>query len=113
MKWKKLKKLSVALTLAFALGAPLAPTWQGETAVCEAAKQSASGMQRIAEEWPDDAEVLLETSMGTMRGRQHENIRIFRGIPYAKPPVGEQSAMEPLHGEKLMLEINETLWGGK
>ncbi|MBQ9366013.1 MAG: carboxylesterase family protein [Schwartzia sp.] len=103
MKWNKLKKLSVALTLAFALGAPIAPTWQGETAVCEAAKQSASGMQRIAEEWPDDAEVLLETSMGTMRGRQHENIRIFRGIPYAKPPVGElrfapTEAAEPWDG---------------
>ena len=102
MNCKRLKKISAALAVALALGAPLAPAWQDESAVCEAAKASV-GMHRTAAAWPDEKDVLLETPMGTMRGRQHENIRIFRGIPYAKPPVGDlrfapTEAAEPWEG---------------
>jgi para-nitrobenzyl esterase len=33
-------------------------------------------------------DVVIETSAGRLRGRESEGLRIFRGVPYAEPPVG-------------------------
>lgn len=102
MKWNHLKKASAAFAVALALGAPLAPIWQDGATVCEAAKDP-DDLHKIAKPWPGETDVLLETPMGTLRGRRHENVRIFRGVPYAKPPVGElrfapTEAAEPWEG---------------
>lgn len=37
----------------------------------------------------DDLSPVVETSLGSVQGLLDEDIRIFRGIPYAEPPVGE------------------------
>ena len=36
----------------------------------------------------DDSSPVVETSLGSVQGTLDENIRVFRGIPYAEPPVG-------------------------
>ncbi|GAA4552626.1 carboxylesterase/lipase family protein [Amycolatopsis samaneae] len=34
-------------------------------------------------------EIVAETTAGAVRGREREGIRVFFGVPYAEPPVGE------------------------
>lgn len=36
----------------------------------------------------EDSSAVVETSLGSVQGLLDEDIRIFRGIPYAEPPVG-------------------------
>ena len=33
--------------------------------------------------------VQIRTAQGILEGEQRENLMIFRGVPYAKPPVSE------------------------
>ena len=32
---------------------------------------------------------IVETGLGKLEGFERDGVRVFRGIPYAKPPVGE------------------------
>ncbi|MFE9552163.1 carboxylesterase family protein [Streptomyces sp. NPDC006692] len=45
----------------------------------------------------------IRTSSGTVRGRLEDGLAVFRGIPYAQPPVG------PLH---LAPPVPATEWSG-
>ena len=38
---------------------------------------------------------VVETAQGAVRGLVHEGIEIYRGIPYAAPPVGERRFLPP------------------
>ncbi|MDX1694167.1 MAG: carboxylesterase/lipase family protein [Ketobacteraceae bacterium] len=42
--------------------------------------------------------IIVETSLGKLKGIRHEDFMEFRGVPYAKPPTGERrfKAPEPL-----------------
>ncbi|WP_094606118.1 carboxylesterase family protein [Sporomusa silvacetica] len=40
-------------------------------------------------------EIELITPLGKLKGAEHENIRIFRGIPYAEASVGERRFVPP------------------
>ncbi len=33
--------------------------------------------------------VTVDTPNGTLEGREEQGVQVFRGIPYAAPPVGE------------------------
>ncbi len=39
--------------------------------------------------------VLVETGLGALEGFQRDGVRVFRGIPYAEPPVGERRFVAP------------------
>ena len=87
----KLKKLTATLTLALFLGGTTVPVGTGPAA-CAAEGSTESmitGVQSPVKVWPDETDTLLATPLGVIKGRQHENIRIFRGIPYAKAPIGK------------------------
>ncbi|XP_059172186.1 cAMP-regulated D2 protein-like isoform X2 [Physella acuta] len=43
-------------------------------------------MRNISREPHDIVEI--QTKLGSIRGLQYQNIRVFHGIPYARPPVG-------------------------
>lgn len=45
--------------------------------------------------WPDEVSTEVKTPLGKLNGAVHENIRIFRGIPYAEAPVGERRFAPP------------------
>jgi para-nitrobenzyl esterase len=40
-------------------------------------------------------ETRVETSYGRLQGVQEDGIRVFRGIPFARPPVGERRFQKP------------------
>jgi para-nitrobenzyl esterase len=48
-----------------------------------------------AEVWPDEIATEVTTPLGIVKGGAHKGIRIFRGIPYAKPPIGERRFAPP------------------
>ncbi|MBW8749547.1 MAG: carboxylesterase family protein, partial [Acidobacteria bacterium] len=37
----------------------------------------------------EKAEVVVKTPSGSLRGLQAEGVRVFRGVPFAQPPVGD------------------------
>ncbi|MGF0174253.1 carboxylesterase family protein [Streptomyces sp. Marseille-Q5077] len=37
----------------------------------------------------------VTTTAGAVRGRREEGLAVFRGVPYAQPPVGEARFAEP------------------
>src|SRR5262245_14799781 len=41
-------------------------------------------------------EVLVRTSAGELRGQRENGVSVFRGVPYAKPPVGELRFKPPV-----------------
>jgi para-nitrobenzyl esterase len=45
--------------------------------------------------WPEELSTEVKTPLGKLNGAVHENIRIFRGIPYAEAPVGERRFAPP------------------
>ena len=53
-----------------------------------------------------DAECAVRTRTGTYVGEKYKKTRIFKGIPYAKPPVGELrwKAPEPLPASEEVFE---------
>lgn len=46
--------------------------------------------------WPDETATEVVTPQGTLRGMDHEGVRIFRGIRYAEPPTGERRFAPPV-----------------
>ena len=36
---------------------------------------------------------LAHTALGTLRGDTSDDVVVFRGVPYAAPPIGEGLAM--------------------
>ena len=44
---------------------------------------------------PDSAEPLVGTLAGVVRGRREDGLAVFRGIPFAQPPVGEARFAAP------------------
>ena len=91
MNLYRMKKLSVALALAFAVSGAAVSFWPPAAAHAQggANTEVISGMQSTDKVWAGETDTLLSTPLGEMRGKQHENIRIFRGIPYAKAPTGK------------------------
>lgn len=106
MTLRRFKKLSVALTLAFAINGIFTPAWA--PASVQAAKKT-DGLHTAASVWENETDTLLKTPSGLIRGRQHENISIFRGIPYAKPPVGKLrfAPTEPVEPWKGILDATK------
>jgi para-nitrobenzyl esterase len=37
---------------------------------------------------PARAEIVVKTRLGALRGERVDGVRVFRGVPFAKPPVG-------------------------
>lgn len=48
-----------------------------------------------AAHWPGEVPYIVETPLGKLRGSQHGQVSIFRGIPYAQPPVGVRRFAPP------------------
>ncbi len=52
-------------------------------------------MEKKAETEKITEETIVETSYGKMQGVEGENAFVFKGVPYAKPPVGDLRWREP------------------
>ena len=39
---------------------------------------------------------MIHTPLGNLRGTVENNIRVFRGVPFAEPPVGERRFRAPV-----------------
>ena len=55
---------------------------------------------------------VVQTAYGDLEGTQDGNLRIFRGVPYAKPPVGERrfrspAPLEPWNGTRSALQSGQ------
>ncbi|MDR2745094.1 MAG: carboxylesterase family protein, partial [Desulfovibrio sp.] len=57
--------------------------------------------------------VRLKVSGGVIKGLQEGNVRIYKGIPYAKPPVGDLRFAPPLDAEPWNGERDCTRFGNK
>jgi para-nitrobenzyl esterase len=51
---------------------------------------------------------VVKTSLGTLRGLQTEGIRVFRGVPFATPPVGALRFLPPLPARPWTGELDAT-----
>jgi len=47
------------------------------------------GLRYAAAQSADANEVVVKTPSGPLRGLQAEGVRVFRGVPFAQPPVGD------------------------
>lgn len=57
----------------------------------------------------DNTDLLVETTVGTVKGvvsEETDNVRIFRGIPYAEPPTGELRFRPPLKKARAIKTID-------
>jgi para-nitrobenzyl esterase len=57
--------------------------------------------------------VRLKVSGGAIKGLQEGGVRVYRGIPYAKPPVGDLRFAPPLDAEAWIGERDCTRFGSK
>jgi len=53
----------------------------------------------------EKATVVVETAPGSLRGVEEDGMRVFRGVPFAEPPVGERrfqppTPIQPWRGER-------------
>ncbi|UXI83154.1 carboxylesterase family protein, partial [Streptomyces vinaceusdrappus] len=44
---------------------------------------------------PEVPEPVVRTAAGAVRGRREDGLTVFRGIPFAEPPVGEARFAAP------------------
>ncbi|KAK3259977.1 hypothetical protein CYMTET_31049 [Cymbomonas tetramitiformis] len=58
-----------------------------------------------------DLETLVPTSSGLVRGRVMNNTRVFRGVPYAAPPVGNLRWTPPQKHNGWVTELDATDFG--
>jgi len=59
-----------------------------------------------------DARVTVETGLGKLEGLEIDGVRVFRGIPFAKPPVGELRFRAPEPPEPWTGVRDATAFGG-
>lgn len=52
-----------------------------------------------APSWSDETPIMQKTPLGMLKGMKHQDISIFRGIPYAKAPINELRFAPPLKVE--------------
>ncbi|MER1995185.1 MAG: carboxylesterase/lipase family protein [Arthrobacter sp.] len=60
-----------------------------------------------------EADLTVQTTEGPVRGRQAGSARIWRGIPYAQPPVGDRRLRLPLppeHRSELLEAVSFGAW---
>ncbi len=57
--------------------------------------EPAINVDMVAEEQAEDDGLVLNVSGGAVRGRLEEGVYVFRGLPYAKPPVGDRRWRAP------------------
>lgn len=53
----------------------------------------------------------VETRFGKLKGRAENGVRIFKGVPYAKPPVGDLRFREPRRMEAWEGELDAFQFG--
>ena len=53
----------------------------------------------------------VETRFGKLKGRAENGVRIFKGVPYAKPPVGDLRFREPQRMEAWEGELDAFQFG--
>ncbi|KAL4907316.1 hypothetical protein BDW74DRAFT_166764 [Aspergillus multicolor] len=61
-----------------------------------------------------DSDLLVETTSGTVKGvvsEETDNVRIFRGIPYAEAPTGELRFRPPVQKARATKTIDVAEWG--
>jgi para-nitrobenzyl esterase len=59
-----------------------------------AAATSFGGSRLLGQAQP--ATTKVHTSLGTLRGLELNDVRVFRGVPFAEPPVGDRRFLPPL-----------------
>lgn len=62
----------------------------------------------------NNSDLLVETTVGIVKGvvsEETDNVRIFRGIPYAEPPTGELRFRPPLRKARATKTIDAAEWG--
>ena len=107
---KKYLLLILALSLMLAVGVSLSACGgSGESS------ESTDESTAVTEEAEDDTKALPEpkgekvsvtASNGVMVGRDYEDVKSFKGVPYAKPPVGELRWKAPVLAEDSDQEID-------
>src|SRR6185295_13174128 len=55
---------------------------------------------------------IVETGLGKLEGFERDGVRVFRGVPYAKPPVGERRFCAPEPAEPWAGVRDATEYGG-
>ena len=58
-----------------------------------------------------DKTVIIETKSGNIQGYKANGIEIFKGIPYAEPPVGDLRFSPPVSKEKWGELLDATEYG--
>ncbi len=55
----------------------------------------------------------VSTPLGTMRGELTDGVRVFRGVPFAEPPVGELRFRAPVGKKPWTTELDATRFGAE
>ena len=59
----------------------------------------------------DGSAAIVKTPLGTMRGELATGVRVFRGVPFAEPPVGDLRFRAPLPKKPWTGELDATRFG--